>query len=113
MQELLLKELGGERVGVDPNAFTMTKAKDWSDHWEKKTKSTTASESSPTLVPVEENLVDLIWLDRPSVPQNSIYIHPLHLSGECIGSKLSRIKKQVSDGHFIVVSNLPPQISTR
>ncbi len=46
---------------------------------------------SAKLVPVEHNLVDSIWNDRPSPPAALISVHPENLSGETAPSKIERI----------------------
>lgn len=53
--------------------------------------------------PVEKNLVDRIWVDRPQQSSHSIYIHPLEFAGQDFKDKLTTIahelkKKQVSAG---------------
>ncbi|MBN9343314.1 MAG: hypothetical protein BGO76_05850 [Caedibacter sp. 38-128] len=51
--------------------------------------------------PLEKNLVDQIWLDRPIKPSQPVYIHPLKFAGQDFREKLTTIadelrKKQAS-----------------
>ncbi len=39
-------------------------------------------------VPVQENLVDLIWQDRPPMPQTPVTIHPLKYTGQKASQKI-------------------------
>ena len=112
MQELLRLKIGNNnsnnRVGVDPAIFSKTKAKEWTEYWTgggKENDSSTSS-PSPTLVPIKTNLVDMIWTNRPAIPQNEIYTHPLSLSGESISSKLTRIKEASKNVDALAISAL-------
>ena len=35
-----------------------------------------------TLVPIEQNLIDAIWENKPKRPHNPVFVHPLRFSGE-------------------------------
>lgn len=43
--------------------------------------------------------LDVIWDDRPSIPQNPIEILPLEYAGETVKSKLERIRKSLRSCH--------------
>ena len=49
--------------------------------------------------------MDVLWLDRPVIPNNKICLHPLKYAGETTESKLSRIReclvKQGADGLLV------------
>ena len=49
--------------------------------------------------------MDVLWLDRPVIPNNKICLHPLKYAGETTESKLSRIReclvKQGTDGLLV------------
>jgi Xaa-Pro aminopeptidase len=47
------------------------------------------------LVPVDMNLVDVIWLDRPAPPKAPVRPHPIELAGETGESKLARIREKL------------------
>src|SRR4051812_32976765 len=50
-----------------------------------------------TLVPVDMNLVDVIWVDRPPPPQAPVRPHPLDYAGESAEDKLERIRRKLAD----------------
>ena len=56
----------GSKVGVDPRLFSK-------EQWSPLSK--TLGSSGHVLVPVEKNLIDLVWEERPPPPSNGI--HPL------------------------------------
>ena len=45
-----------------------------------------------TLVPVDDNLIDAIWTDRPEAPLGPVVAHDLRYAGEDTASKLKRIR---------------------
>lgn len=63
-----------------------------------------ATEKGGTLHTTED-LVDLIWEDRPSLPQATTWVLEDKYSGETMASKISRIreemKKQKADAHLV------------
>jgi Xaa-Pro aminopeptidase len=48
------------------------------------------------LAPVDINLVDVIWIDRPAPPQAPVRPHPLDYAGETASSKLERIRRKMA-----------------
>jgi Xaa-Pro aminopeptidase len=61
------------------------------------------------LVSTGENLVDLIWANRPSLPISPVSIWPLEYAGESYASKLQRIKdepvvKSAEEKHLIITT---------
>ena len=44
-----------------------------------------------------ENLLDLIWEDRPPVPSNPIFEHDVRFAGESRRDKIDRIKKRMQE----------------
>lgn len=59
------------------------------------------------LAPVDINLVDVIWVDRPALPQAPVRPHPIQYAGEDAPSKLERIRKKMADAKVdaLVVSD--------
>ncbi|NIX76440.1 aminopeptidase P family protein [Microvirga terricola] len=59
------------------------------------------------LAPVDLNLVDVIWIDRPAPPQAPVRPHPIEYAGEEARSKLERIRKKMVEAKLdaIVVSD--------
>jgi Xaa-Pro aminopeptidase len=72
----------GQRVGYDPRLHTpdglrgMTAA---------------AERAGAVLCPVEENLVDAIWTDRPPPPRGPVELYPEALAGEARAAKRRRM----------------------
>ena len=52
--------------------------------------------------------LNLVWKNRPSIPENPIEIQPLEFAGESLQSKISRVRKALRDQHAdgILVSAL-------
>ena len=52
-----------------------------------------------------KNLVDSIWLDRPSLPANEVMALSTRFAGESVSAKLARVRKEMkrqnADAHFI------------
>lgn len=49
------------------------------------------------LVPVDINLIDVIWIDRPDAPQAPVRPHPIAYAGETAADKLERIRKKMAE----------------
>ncbi len=56
-----------------------------------------AAAAGGTLAPVDINLVDVIWLDRPPAPKAPVRPHPEPLAGEARGAKLARIREKLAE----------------
>jgi Xaa-Pro aminopeptidase len=65
------------------------------------------SRSGGRLVPVDLNLVDVIWVDRPPAPQAPARPHPIAFAGEAAEAKLERIRAKLKDARVdaLVVSD--------
>jgi Xaa-Pro aminopeptidase len=59
------------------------------------------------LTPVDINLVDVIWIDRPAPPQAPVRPHPLDYAGETSEAKLERIRKKMAEAKLdaLVISD--------
>ena len=66
-----------------------------------------AAKAGGSLAPVDINLVDVIWIDRPTPPQAPVKPHPLEYAGETAVSKLERIRKKMAEAKVdaLVVSD--------
>ena len=57
------------------------------------------------LVRCTDDPMDVLWHDRPVIPNNNVWLHPLKYAGETTESKLSRIReslvKQGADGLLV------------
>jgi Xaa-Pro aminopeptidase len=91
-----------DRIGYDPWLHTV-------DGAEKLAKACAAA--GATLIPIEPDLVDAIWCDRPPPPLGPITLHDLRFAGEAAEDKLKRIRAElaklkadalvVSDAHAV------------
>jgi Xaa-Pro aminopeptidase len=55
------------------------------------------SRAGGRLLPVEMNLIDVIWVDRPPPPRAPVRPHPIERSGESAESKLDRIRGKLAE----------------
>jgi len=60
-----------------------------------------------SLAPVDINLVDVIWIDRPAPPQAPVRPHPLEYAGESAAEKLERIRQKMTEAKLdaLVISD--------
>jgi len=92
----------GAKVGFDPWLHTIREC----DALAKR-----VSDAGITLVP-SDNLVDRIWEDRPAMPTEPAFAHPLELAGEEAASKRSRLAKMLAKaGHKTAMLTLPDSIA--
>ncbi|KAK2000504.1 metallopeptidase family M24 [Colletotrichum falcatum] len=92
---------GGKVVGVDPELITGSIAK-------KLTEKIKRSGGSG-LVPLDENLVDLVWAEaRPARPKNPIKVLPDKFSGKDVKTKLKELRQELDkkNSRAFVVSML-------
>ena len=55
-----------------------------------------AVKAAATLLPVDGNLVDAVWTDRPAPPCAPVRPHPLEHAGEASDAKLARIREKLA-----------------
>lgn len=92
----------GGRVGFDPWLHT---AKEIAELEER------LAGSGITLLP-SDNMVDLVWVDRPLPPKAPAIIQPIEYAGESSQSKRARLGKAVGDaGQSAAVLTLPDSLS--
>lgn len=91
-----LTEYDSPIVGVDGSVNTFVSVADL--------KESLATKGNMQVRCVDDPM-DVLWLDRPVIPNNKICLHPLKYAGETTGSKLSRIReclvKQGADGLLV------------
>ena len=65
------------------------------------------AQAGAALAPVEMNLVDVIWLERPPPPKAPVRPHPAELAGETSEAKLARIREELAKAKLdaLVVSD--------
>jgi len=61
------------------------------------------AETGGRLVPVEMNLVDVIWVDRPPPPRAPVRPHPLEYAGESAEAKLDRIRRKLEEAKVLAL----------
>lgn len=88
-------------LGFDPSLIPFDLLTKWKDYFAE-------HNCIVTLTPLETNLVDLIWTDRPCRPSNPISELPLTFCGKSFKSKLSLIRAAIEDNKCqgLVVSSL-------
>jgi Xaa-Pro aminopeptidase len=87
----------GAYVGVDPMLYI-------EDEWEQMAKELTGKH----LTPLKQNLVDLIWKDRPSRPKKQLMELGLEFAGKSTSEKIRDIRKVMceSDSEIMVINEL-------
>ncbi|KAK7409039.1 hypothetical protein QQX98_008800 [Neonectria punicea] len=83
---------GGKNVAVDPSLISGSTAKNLADKIHKS--------GGAELLPVEENLVDLVWAaERPARPCELVSIQPDRLAGESVQNKLTKLRQELEKKH--------------
>jgi Xaa-Pro aminopeptidase len=77
----------GDRLGYDPWLHTVEGA----DRLGR-----ACAAASAALVPVEPDLIDAIWTDRPAAPLGAVTLHDLRFAGEAAEDKLARIRAEAA-----------------
>ncbi|OSD02643.1 Creatinase/aminopeptidase [Trametes coccinea BRFM310] len=86
-QDFLSKNLEKDtRIGVDPTLISASDAESIQKALEPK---------GSTLVSLSQNLVDLIWHDRPTRPANKVFPLDVKFSGESHADKLKRVRQEL------------------
>lgn len=76
----------GDRVGYDPRVHTSVSVKGLRAAVER---------AGGTLVAVDENLVDVLWTDRPAAPAGPVELYPEAFAGESAASKRARMAAEL------------------
>lgn len=83
---------GGKKVAVDPSLISGSTAKSLLEKIHKC--------GGADLVPIQENLVDLVWgNDRPARPSQPVLIQPDELAGETVKNKLTKLRQELEKKH--------------
>ena len=82
------KQRGTLRVGFDPFLHDMASHGSYA---------AALSASGSALVPIDANLVDEVWEDRPAAPAQPIYALPKDVTGRPVGDKLGAIRQQMGE----------------
>ena len=70
----------GMKIGIDPKLHSVVQITAWLEHIPQN-----------NLVIIDQNLVDLVWENRPIKIYSDINLHPLKYSGEDVSSKKNKI----------------------
>ena len=82
------KQHGTLRVGFDPFLHPMASHASYAK---------ALSASGSALVPIDANLVDEVWEDRPAAPAQPIYALPDEVTGQSVDDKLAAIREKMTD----------------
>ncbi|XP_077992891.1 xaa-Pro aminopeptidase 1-like [Glandiceps talaboti] len=100
-EEWLVKVLPeGGRVGVDPLLLSLEQWKKLNQH---------LKITGRSLVPVNQNLVDLVWSDdKPAPPDKGVQVLDIKYAGVSWQDKITKLRKQMKDksAEYIVVTAL-------
>ncbi|BBE31669.1 Xaa-Pro aminopeptidase [Tepiditoga spiralis] len=96
-EEWLLKELKeGDTIGFDAKCFSIEQVKKLKDKIKyKKLK-----------VYAEKDLINEIWINRPKLPQENIFIHNIKYAGKSFKEKLIEVKRNMKDFDYYILSSL-------
>ncbi len=83
----------GDIVGIDGQVFSLATAKAIKQELREK-----GIELRSFADPFEE-----IWEERPPIPQNHVFIHPLQYAGESCQEKVKRIRQQMEEDNIDVI----------
>lgn len=83
------------RVGLDPFVHPASFAKEVLELWGTTQKDESYDSCPGALVEVESNLVDEIWVDRPSIPKSPFRVHPLRYAGRSVLEKVQTIREEM------------------
>lgn len=76
------------RLGYNPMLFTSAQIEAFSKNL--------------NLVPVTEDLVDKIWLDKPKAPNSAAYLYPIKYSGQDVLTKLEQVRKNFCSSNALI-----------
>ena len=82
------KQHGTLRVGFDPFLHPMASHVSYTD---------ALSASGSALVPIDVNLIDEVWEDRPPAPAQPIYALPAEVTGRSVSDKLAAIRQKMTE----------------
>ncbi len=55
---------------------------------------------------MEEDLVDLLWEDRPAMPAAALFLIPDDIAGLSVGEKLGKVREKLGEGRSLFLSKL-------
>ncbi len=92
----------GDRIGYDPRLHTVRGVE---------TLQRACANAEAKLVPLDDNLIDQIWTDRPAAPAGKIVLQPLRHAGVGAEVKLESVRKKLGGAKCdALVLTMPDQI---
>ena len=93
----------GDQIGYDPKLFTVSNIA----VLEKR-----LAAKNVTLVPVEQNLIDLLWDDQPAEPTEKVSVFPDSIAGASATDKIQQVAGKLKDsGTYAVAVTAPDSIA--
>ena len=86
--EWLVNHAKDSRIGVDARMMSHTKTTELNNRL--------ASKDSKLVYP-PQNLIDLIWKDKPLRSKEPIFVHPMEFTGKSTPHKLTEIRAWIRD----------------
>lgn len=77
----------GQKVGIDPKLFSIEEVRSLRK---------LLLDKRIELLSLEENLVDLLWEDRPQIPPDPIWPLPVEYCGESLEEKMARVRDEMA-----------------
>lgn len=91
----LTENAKGKRIGVDPRMISSVTAAKWQKAFQK---------NGGELVAIEENLVDQVWQDQPSLDKQSINLWPERYAGQTTAEKISSLRSALeTEAHVVTM----------
>ncbi|MBN2536053.1 MAG: aminopeptidase P family protein [Spirochaetales bacterium] len=100
IEEWLCSELAdGQVIGIDPSLYTGKKYKELKKR---------IRHRNIKIRCIDENLVDILWQDRPAFSGSGAEVHPLCFCGESFTEKIARLKEKLIQAgcDFHVITSL-------
>jgi Xaa-Pro aminopeptidase len=95
--EWIARELKpGDKLGYDPRLHTPEAVARFMAACEK---------AGASLVAVDANPIDAIWLDRPPAPLGAITTHKLRFAGESVSAKIARVRQAIGSSQGLLISD--------
>lgn len=89
--EWLCEHAPGKTVGVDPSVIAAMMADQWQEDF---------STKDINLIPVDENLIDLLWQDKPELIFNDVLCHSVKYAGVSARDKIALIQSGLREHHI-------------
>lgn len=83
-----LKNAQGKTCGVDPKLLTIAQARQWQEALQK---------VNGKLVPIENNLIDETWADRPAISNRGIMQYPVEHAGQGAKEKIAQLRQKLQE----------------